>query len=425
MSKISKFEFLGGQYWETTAMRNLLNYYGLDNPFSKKPFSESLCLGISGGIGAGYSFCPSIPRNASKNKNPSLDRKTPKAFNESLYKCGSGSSLIGRTSSYSTSGGSYRSFFDRLGIKTNIHESSGIKGAAARVVEAIDNGDPCVVWTCPVPFSSLGFVGTCGMYTLIVTGIDEDSQTVTLADRAKSPFTMSVDDLNFCRGRVCSLKNRSLTISPPKAISQAKMKAAIRAGIEDSVRNILKPKMKTFGPPGLIGLSKTIANAKNQKGWPKVYPDGMIYQALRDLYDSIETAATGGGFYRPMFSDFLLEASDILNKKNLKASAAQYEDLSSAWTQFAEQLLPNKVKEFKRTKALLKKIDKSFIDKGPKAQSIVEKSYGELETIQSGLRKKFVWSPDETIEFLSGVGEQLEKLVDQELEAASSLAKNI
>ena len=425
MAQVENFKMLGGRYWESTAMSNLLNHYDLKNPFSGDPISEALCMGISGGIGAGYSFCASIPRNAKSKKQNTLDRSSPKAFNESLYCCGSGSALIGRTSSYSTNGKSYRDFFDRLGIKTDIHESTGIKGASKKLIESLEAGKPTVVWSCPVPFSSLGFVGTCGMYTMIVIGIDQENQTATIADRAKTSFQMSLEDLEFCRGRVCSLKNRSLTISPPKSITKATLKSAVAEGIKQTVGNILKPKMKTFGPPGMVGLTKVMASTKNQKGWPKVYPGGTIYIALRDMFDSIETAATGGGFFRLLYADFLEEAAEILNKKNLLPVADEYRDLGDAWTKYGEDLLPNRVKPFKQTKSLLKKLDKSFVDKGAKANKSVEKIYDDLAKIQTDLQKKFVWSNDETVEFLEASAQSLTPLINKEIEVAAILSKAI
>ncbi len=425
MPLIEDFELTGGQYWESVAMKNLLNHYGVTAPHNGEPLSEAMCLGISGGIGAGYSFCPSIPKHAAKNKFRSLDRSSPKAFNESLYQCGSGSSFIGRTSSYSTSGGSYRDFFSRLGIKYDVHESTGVKGAEKKVQEAIESGKPAIVWSCPVPFSSLGFVGTCGMYTLLVIGLDSDNQVATLADRATTPFQMSFEDLNYCRGRVCSLKNRSLTITRPKNVSLTKFRSAIKTAIQQSTNNILNPKMKTFGPPVLEGLTKVMANPKNQKGWPKVYPGGLIYLALRDMFSSIEPAATGGGLYRNLYSEFLDEAASVLNKKGIGECADDYRELATLWSGYANDLLADSVKPFKQTKTLLSKIEKSFLEKGPKAAKTVSKAYDDLGRIETDLQKKFIWTPAEAIEFLEDSAQQLKPIIEKEIAAAEKLASCI
>src|SRR5207302_5125030 len=64
---------------------------------------EALCFGLAGGIGAGYSFCPSVVR----------------------WCGGSGVSIPGRYKAYATDAVWYKGFFDRLGIATRITETAG------------------------------------------------------------------------------------------------------------------------------------------------------------------------------------------------------------------------------------------------------------------------------------------------------------
>ena len=79
---IVPFSWFGGRHGEAASLRGLLAHAGVKNPSSGEPLSEPLSFGIAGGIGAGYSFCPSVPR----------------------YGCGSGVSIVGRYFSYATSG---------------------------------------------------------------------------------------------------------------------------------------------------------------------------------------------------------------------------------------------------------------------------------------------------------------------------------
>ena len=76
------YSWFGGCHGEAASLRGLLAHAGVKNPTSGEPLSESLCFGIAGGIGAGYSCCPSVIR----------------------YGCGSGVSIVGRHFSYATSG---------------------------------------------------------------------------------------------------------------------------------------------------------------------------------------------------------------------------------------------------------------------------------------------------------------------------------
>src|SRR5688572_20671762 len=102
MIQVSGYNHFGGQMANAAALKNLLAFHGINNPLTDQPFTEALCFGIAGGIGAGYSFCPSVIRHG----------------------CGSGVSIVSWHKSYSTEGAWYRDFFGRLGIATRILETA-------------------------------------------------------------------------------------------------------------------------------------------------------------------------------------------------------------------------------------------------------------------------------------------------------------
>ena len=79
--RVAGFAHFGGRHAESAAIRNILAFHGVLDPATGKPFTEAMCFGIAGGIGAGYSFCPSVVR----------------------YGAGSGVAVIGRHKIYATS----------------------------------------------------------------------------------------------------------------------------------------------------------------------------------------------------------------------------------------------------------------------------------------------------------------------------------
>src|SRR5262249_38398893 len=91
--RVDGYAHFGGRHGGSAAIKNMLAFAGVANPATGEPFSEALCFGIAGGIGAGYSFCPSVPR----------------------YGSGSGVSVVGRYKSYATDAAWYQGFFDRIG----------------------------------------------------------------------------------------------------------------------------------------------------------------------------------------------------------------------------------------------------------------------------------------------------------------------
>src|SRR5262245_18302487 len=103
------YHWLGGRCSKATALRGLLAAGGPRHPATGHPLSEPLCFGIAGGIGAGYSFCPSIPR----------------------YGAGSGVGIVGRHREYSCDGSWYKDAAARLGVKTRITETASAPKALA------------------------------------------------------------------------------------------------------------------------------------------------------------------------------------------------------------------------------------------------------------------------------------------------------
>lgn len=310
---IVPFSWFGGRHGEAASLRGLLAHAGVRNPASGEPLSEPICFGIAGGIGAGYSFCPSVIR----------------------YGCGSGVSIVGRHFSYATSGVWYENACERLGLKTRITESSSQKKAFQNLVDELAAGRPAAVWCARsmLPFMH-DLESSCGlwMHCFVVYGIDTDKGIAYGSDRAPTPLTISLDDLAAARAGVYSHKNRTLTIDPPvKPLIAATLKAAIQSGIRACAGELIKGRMKTFSLPGLEILAKRIANDSSKDGWLKVYQKGLLYYALRDMFDSIETAGNGGGLFRKLFADFLAEAADICKRPSLKSLSDDYLRLATEY----------------------------------------------------------------------------------------------
>lgn len=401
---LKDYRQFGGVHWESAAIQHLCAYHDVTAPHTGKPPSEALCFGVAGGIGIGYSFCPSVPG----------------------HNTGSGVSIVGRHKMYSTAGVFVRDAFDRLGLRTDVRETGGLKAADKNLTESLEAGKPVIVWCGPLR-ETFRHDWTCVLwvYLTVVYGVDPDNDVALLADCAPTPLEISLGDLAERRNRVCSLKNRSLTLESPKPIAAAQLKSAVRAGLKACADELLKPRMKTFGFPGLIDWSKMLVAEKNKKGWPVVFKGGRLYQALRDVFDSIETSGTGGGAYRLLFADFLDEAGKILGSKALGGLAGRYRVLAGLWTDLAEAALPDRVKPFKQTKALLRKRNELFLSKGVKAAAQMRKGTDELIAIEKSCVAKFPLGDKERAELLQSLAPRVVELHDAELETAEALAKAI
>jgi hypothetical protein len=366
------YAHFGGKHAESAALKNLLAFAGVVNLQTNKPFSEALCFGIAGGIGAGYSFCPSVPRNG----------------------LGSGVWIAGRHKSYATNAVWYQGFFDRIGAVSRITETSGKGKAYQNLLAELNEGRPVVVWCsrARLPFLSNPVdSGDLWMHTFVVHAVDEKKGLAHGADRAATKVTLTLGELAEARNGICSHKNRTLTFQPPRAVPIERLRSAVRAGLKACVQELLDGKMKTFSLPGLEIWAKMICNDSNQDGWGKVffYKNGLLYCALRDVFDSIETSGTGGGLFRTLFADFLAEAADITGEAEFNALSGVYRGLAARWTELAEFALPGYEVHTDKTKKLLRKRCELFETKGERAAQSIRSATEQLRTLEAELRKSF------------------------------------
>ncbi|MEX2216602.1 MAG: DUF4872 domain-containing protein [Phycisphaeraceae bacterium] len=435
MPLLPGYNHFGGIHWETAALKNALAYAGVTAPHTGKPLSEAMCLGVASGIAAGYQFCPSIPSWEKKLGPPPLELPKDCSLEDQYmlgYRCGSGISIVSRFHAFSTHADKYEVPLKRLGCRTTVKETAGLKAAQQHLVDALAAGKPALLWCSSMKLTWLGWAGTCGMYSTLCCGLDEAKGLAYMSDRGPTPMELTLDELTFTRNRVCSLKNRLLTFDPPAKLDEKTLAKAALEGIRACAGDFIKPKLSTFNLPGLLDGSKLIANPKNKRGWPTVFggkggklggtEGGRIYLPLRDMFDAIETAGTGGGLMRPLYADFLNEAAALTGGKGLAACAEQYRNLAKAWTALAEACLPDRVKPFKQTKSLLRKREKTLREKGGKAMKQIDQCGMDLHAIEMDMRKELPFDDAQARELLESIGQRMAELHAMETNTAKALA---
>jgi hypothetical protein len=363
-----------------------------------------LCFGLAGGIGAGISFCPSVVR----------------------YGGGSGLWIVGRHKAYATGSDWYQDAFDRLGVTTRVTETGGPGKAYQNLLDELSAGRPAVVWASRLRLPFLGCpVQACDlwMHEFVVFDVDESAGIAYGSDRSAQPVTIRLDDLAAARNGICSHKNRTLTIDPPAAISLPKLRTAVVAGARACASELIRGRMKTYSLPGLEMWAQRVANTKSKEGWPVIYQGHLMYDALRDVFDSIETSGTGGGLYRPLFVDFLEEAAVVTGAPAWAALATTYRELGEQWTELAEVVLSDKVAVFKKTKAALRKRCQLFEQKGQKADAQIAAANATLAGLAVDVRKQFPLDAGSIIVHLERLRGLILELHRAEAAAAEALAK--
>jgi hypothetical protein len=366
------FPFVAGAHFETANVRNLLLASGVE-------VSEAMCLGIGGGIAAGYQFCPSVQNYHSL--------------------ASSGAQFIPRVKLMTTNGAWYRDTFSRLGVAMDVRESTGKKAARENLAAGLAGGKMVVAWTTPLGLAlTQNWTATCGMYTVLVREVAGD--VVRYSDHV-SVREMGLAEFTAARERVCSLKNRTMTVTVGKKLD---WKGAVRAGLQETAGDFVKPRLGTFNLPGLKeGVA--VITGKGKRAWPVLFPGKLVLLPMRDLYESIELG-TGGGLMRPLYAAFLEEAAELLGKAELSRVAGLYRELGREWTALADFLLPKPFAETKKAMGRLAAGDT-----------------GQVERLQRLREEAFPWDDAEVGLFLAELAGRLGALYEREVAVAGELVE--
>jgi hypothetical protein len=300
---------LRGRHPDTAALTRLLAALGVTDPSSGRPLTEAMALGVAGGIGFAYFVFE-------------YEELT------TLY-------LGGRLNSFVQKQDATEAALARLGVPAQIRRTSGPATAERHLRAALDQGRP-VIATVDGARLRQGAVPDWlyGMLPQdVLVGLRDGEPVLWDLDPAPVPVTWA--ELAEARAGVRSARHRLVVAeAPPGPVDLA---GAAAAGIADTCAGMLDPPMGNFGVPGLAKWARLLTAPRDPRGWPRLLAaPGRRSQLLTWLYDWVETAGTGGGFFRSMYAEFLEEAAGPLGRPGLARLAGDYRKLAAAWTALAE-----------------------------------------------------------------------------------------
>lgn len=331
MPVLKNYRCFDGLQQETGAVHNILAYGGQLAPHSGKPLSEALLLGISGGITVGYflfEYQGYLPHVALLTRNTFDPLET---------------------------------LFERLVLPREVLQTSRPDAGLDNLIATLEGGHPALVWVdmFSLPYNLLPYdAGMWGMVPIVVYGVEGD--TVSIADRAQQPLTVTVDELTKARWRVKADKFRIMVLDAP---DMDKLPAAVLKGIWQCISLFTdappKGKRDNFGFAALGYWADMLVNTRNKHSWERYFPAGSrLYSALAGdigqpgTFDWIMSWNGSDGAERGLYADFLDEAAAILGKPALKAVGAQFRQSAAAWNALATALLPDDIPLFKETREL-------------------------------------------------------------------------
>ncbi|HLF28460.1 MAG TPA: BtrH N-terminal domain-containing protein [Anaerolineae bacterium] len=396
MPTLQKYRHFAGRHWETGSICNYFAYRGVQAPHTGQPLSEALLLGVSGGIVLGYfSF-------AYQGYDPHVVILTRNTFSP------------------------LDTLLTRLGVVQHVLQTANADKARANLIATLEDGDPALVWAdiYSLPYNALPFdKGMWGAYPILVFGYDEEQDTVSIADRANVPLTVTPAELAAARARIKKDKFRLMTLEPP---DMDKLPIAVQQGIWDTLKRyteapVAKAK-NNFGFAGFQRWADLLTQPKQKLSWEREFPAGpKMYAGLTTTYQSVALGAGQGQAERDVYADFLDEASAVLGRPALKPAAEQFRASGRAWRELSHALLPDAAPAFKETRERMWRKHQLFIGKGGAALPEIREVNARLDALKAQIATQFPLTPAEVAAMRENLRTRVLNLAELEREAHQAL----
>jgi Domain of unknown function (DUF4872)/Butirosin biosynthesis protein H, N-terminal len=386
---------LPGRHPDTAALARLLAALGVADPATGRPLGEAVLLGVAGGIGVAYFV---------------FEYEDVTTF----Y-------LGGRINSFVQKQDATQAALTRLGVSAEVRRTSGPATAERQLRAALDQGRPTIV---TVDVARLLYRSVpdrlSGMMPQDVL-VELRGAEPVLWDLAPAPIPVTWAELAEARAGVRSAKHRLVMAEAPAG--SIDLAGAAAAGIADTWAGMLEPPMRNFGVPGLAKWADLLTDARDPKGWPALLDaPGRQFQLLSWLYDWVETAGTGGGFFRAMYAEFLEAAAGPLDRPDLAELAGDYRDLAAAWTALAETAVASDGDgPLARGAALLDRRRRLVEERGADAAAELAAVQAELDTLARDAADPQPLDPPARSALLADLRGRVLELAEAEEAAAAAL----
>lgn len=238
-----------------------------------------------------------------------------------------------------------------LNIRIEVNETASGKKAYGELKQRIAADIPVVLYVDMAELSYLGLPDDAhfGGHSIVVFGIDEEEQVAYISDRDAKGFKVTVNEneipadyhivplseLAKARGSKAKPyppKNKWLTFdfAGMKPIDNTMVTMAICKNLDF----ILHPPMKNLGVAGIRLFAEKLVT-----DWKGFDADKLKGSAFNAFIFINEKGGNGGGIFRKMYGDFLIEASDICRSDLLHDYGTRLKVIGEEWDQVGYKLL--------------------------------------------------------------------------------------
>ncbi len=436
---LENYDMFGATERTVGALRNILDYHDVIAPHTGEAFTEALLMGMGGGLGAEYA---TWAFKGLDPKTPGKPRLYLRFHHVKNYVETKEETAIHKIAA-------------RIGAQLKVRKTASRAKGFTNLVEPLQEGKPVIallsVWESVktqrevkeryeqdpdlyvpllydefvhfLPYYSLPY-GWFQSHLVIVYGVDEDANQAYIADWSSKPLTVSLEELAKARGVVNRIKNTTIVVDPPS--STPKLEKAVRAGIRDCYNGLLEGYQAMVRVNAWEMMAKRMANTRAKQGWPRLFSEPvLLFDALTRLHAQIDFHNSDGGALRSSYSDFLLEASDILLKPKLRDVAAQFADLGILWDDLESLALPNDIPLLRKARFAAVEWNNLFEVKGQSASRELEAKAEKIKSIRSQVAQAFPLKGKELLDFLGELGSHLLEIFEHERAALFALKRVI
>lgn len=417
------------------ALRNILDYHGVVAPHTGEPFTEALLMGIGGGLGAEYA---TWAFKGFDSTTPGKSRLYLRFYHVKNYVEKEEETAIYKIAA-------------RIGAQLKVKKTASRTKGFTNLVEHLKEGNPVItalsVWESLklqrevkrrfkehpnlygpllydefvhfLPYYSLPY-GWFHSHLAIVYGVDEAANQAYIADWSSKPLTVTLDELAEARGVVNRIKNTTVVVEPPTSIP--KLEKAIRAGIRDCYQGLLEGYIGAVRVDAWKIMGSRMGSYKDKQRWSSLFSEPVrLFDALTRLHAQIDFLNSDGGALRSSYSDFLLEASDILRKPNLRDVAVQFADVGTLWDDLESLALPDDIPLLREARFAAVEWNNLFEVKGQSASKELEARAEKIKTIRSKVAQNFPLTGKELFSFFENLSQCLHEIYEHEKGALVAL----
>lgn len=231
---------------------------------------------------------------------------------------------------------------ERLGIDIKCKSSAKYQNAFNKTKKLIDSDNPVLIYA-DMPYLdylNLDEDSHFGGHAVVVFGYDDEEKKFYVSDRDNSDYPVrtpkgdiasdyhlvgykSIERARTSKHRPFPANNKYLEIvlDEPKEITCE----IIYDAIIKTCDNMLDAPAKLLGLNGIYKFSKEVLK------WKQFDDDKLRASGVSNYFMISADGGTGGGIFRRMYGDFLVEASEIVKSADMKTLGQEYCKIAEAW----------------------------------------------------------------------------------------------